>query len=76
VRKASKILAGKLEGKRPQGRTSHRWESNIKIDNVERGDVDWIRLVHDMGPGRTREHGNGIFDSKTRAKLLRSLSDC
>jgi hypothetical protein len=30
-------LVGKLEGKRPLGRPSHRWEGNIKIDRQEVG---------------------------------------
>jgi hypothetical protein len=31
------VLVGKPEGKRPQGRTSHRWEDNIKMDLQEIG---------------------------------------
>jgi hypothetical protein len=27
-----KFLVGKLEGKRPLGRTRYRWEYNIKMD--------------------------------------------
>jgi hypothetical protein len=27
-----KILARKLEGKRPLGRPGHRWEDNIRMD--------------------------------------------
>ena len=27
-----RVLLGKPEGKRPLGRTRHRWENNIKID--------------------------------------------
>jgi hypothetical protein len=31
-RNAYRILAGKLEGKRPLGRPRRRWVDNIKID--------------------------------------------
>jgi len=34
-RHACKILVGKPEGKRPLGRSSHRWEGNIKVDLQE-----------------------------------------
>jgi len=35
---------GKPEGKRPFGRTRHRWENNIKMDlqEVGCGGMDWI----------------------------------
>jgi hypothetical protein len=29
---AYRVLVGKLEGKRPLGRPSHRWLDNIKMD--------------------------------------------
>jgi hypothetical protein len=32
-----KILVGKSEGKRPQGRRKYRWEDNIKVDLRETG---------------------------------------
>jgi hypothetical protein len=40
---------GKPEGKRPVGRTSHRWVDNIKINLREKGwdGLDWIDLVQD-----------------------------
>ena len=40
-----RVLVGKLEGKRPLGRTRRRWKDNIKMDlqEVRRGDVDWNR---------------------------------
>ena len=34
------MLVGKLEGKRPLGRLSRRWEDNIKMDLQEVGLVD------------------------------------
>jgi hypothetical protein len=46
VRGAYNILVGKPEGRRPLGKSMHRWEDNIKIDfrEVGFGDVDWIHL--------------------------------
>jgi hypothetical protein len=40
---------GKPEGRKPLGRTRHRWEDNIKIDSlkVEWGSMDWIDLAQD-----------------------------
>ena len=37
-------LVGKPEGKRPLGRSRHRWEDNIKMDlqEVECGGMDWM----------------------------------
>jgi hypothetical protein len=32
-----RVLVWKLEGKRPLGRTKHRWEDNIKMDLQELG---------------------------------------
>jgi hypothetical protein len=32
-----RLLAGKLEGKRPLGRQRHRWMDNIRMDLVEIG---------------------------------------
>ena len=44
-----RILVGKSEGKRPLGRSRHRWEDNIKMDLQEVGyrDVNWIELAQD-----------------------------
>ena len=40
---------GKPEGKKPLGRTRHRWEDNIKMDlqEVGRGCEDWMELAED-----------------------------
>jgi len=45
----TKILKGKLEGRRPQGRPRHRWVDNIRMDlqEVGCGYVDWIGLAQD-----------------------------
>ena len=44
-----RVLVGKPEGKRPLGRSRHRWEDNIKMDLQEVGGVceDWMELVQD-----------------------------
>jgi hypothetical protein len=49
------ILVGKPEGKRPIGRTRHRWEvnSNMNLREIICGDVDWIYLPQDMDQWRT-----------------------
>jgi hypothetical protein len=49
MRNVYKILVGKPEGKRPLGRTGHRWEDNITMDLREKvlEDLDWIHLAQD-----------------------------
>ena len=44
-----RVVMGKFEGKRPIGRSRHRWEDNIKMDLQEVGcrDMDWIDLAQD-----------------------------
>jgi len=44
-----RVLVGKPEGKRPLGRTRHRWEDNIKMNlqEVGCGGMDWIYLAQD-----------------------------
>jgi hypothetical protein len=37
MRNKYKISVGKPEGKRPLGRSRHRWEDNIKMDLKEIG---------------------------------------
>jgi len=51
-RNAYKVFLGKLEGKRPLARLTHRWEDNINLkliytDLREIGgeSMDWIYLV-------------------------------
>jgi hypothetical protein len=48
-RGAYRALVGKLEGRRPLGRPTRRWEDNIKIDlrEVGWGGMDWINLAQD-----------------------------
>ena len=42
-----RVLAEKLEGKRPLGRPRHRWKDNIKIDVLEVGcgGINWIDVA-------------------------------
>jgi hypothetical protein len=44
-----RVLVGKPEGKRPQGRPSRRWEDNIKVNlqEVGCGGMDLIELSPD-----------------------------
>jgi hypothetical protein len=48
-RSACRILVGMPEGKRPLGRTRHRWVDNIKMDHREIGwdNMDWIDVAQD-----------------------------
>ena len=43
-RRTYKDLVGKPQGKRPLGRTRHRWEDNIKINLQEMGWGAWTGL--------------------------------
>jgi hypothetical protein len=51
---AYRILVGKPEGKRPQGRPRRRWEDNIKMDlrEIGWGVMDWIDLAQDRDQWR------------------------
>jgi hypothetical protein len=42
-----RVLVRKPEGRRPLGRSRHRWEDNIRIDlrEVGCGCVDWMELA-------------------------------
>jgi hypothetical protein len=55
-RNAYRSLMGKPEGKRPLGRTTSRWEDNIKVALKERLDgVVWTGLIW-LGMGTSGEH--------------------
>ena len=51
-----RVLVGKPEGKRPLGRSRHRWEDNIKMDLQQAGCgvVEWIDLAQDRDRWRAR----------------------
>jgi hypothetical protein len=53
-RNAYRIWVGKPEGKRPLGRSRHRWVNNIKMDlrHIEWGGMEWVDLVQDRGKWR------------------------
>jgi hypothetical protein len=55
-RNVYRLLVGKPEGKRPQGRPRHRWMDNIKMHVLEIGlsVVDWIGLAQDRYRWRAR----------------------
>ena len=50
-----RVLVGKPEGKRPQGRPRRRWMNNIGMDlqEVGCGHIDWIGLAQDKDSWRT-----------------------
>ena len=50
-----RVLVGKPEGKRPLGRSRHRWVDNIRMDlqEVGCGYMDWIVLAQDRDSWRT-----------------------
>jgi hypothetical protein len=51
---AYRILVGKPKGKRPLGRSRHRWVDNIKIDlrEIVWDRVDWTNLAEDRDQWR------------------------
>ena len=53
-RSVYRVLAGKLEGKRPLGRPRSRWEDNVKMDlqEVGCGGMDWIEVAQDRNRWR------------------------
>ena len=54
MRGVYRVLAEIPQGKRPFGRTRHRWEDNIKmhLQEVGWGCMDWIDLTQNWGRGR------------------------
>jgi hypothetical protein len=64
---------GKLEGKRPLGSPTRRWEDNIKMDlrEIGWGDMDWIDLAQDRDQWRALgEHGYEFLGSVKCWKIL------
>jgi hypothetical protein len=59
-RNTYRILVGKPEGKRPQGRPRRRWENNIRMDlrDIGWGGMEWIDLAQDRAMEGSCEHGN------------------
>ena len=50
-----RVLVGKVEGKRPFGRPSCKWEDNnrVVLQEVGGGGMDWIELAQDRERWRT-----------------------
>jgi hypothetical protein len=48
-RNAYRILVGKPKGKRPLGRSRHRWMDNVKMDirGIGWDGMDWIDVAQD-----------------------------
>ena len=57
-----RVLVGKLEGKKPLGRTRHRWEDNIEMDlqEVRCGGMNWFKLA--QGKDRWQELVNEVMN--------------
>jgi hypothetical protein len=53
------ILTGKLAGKRPLGRTMHRWQDHIRTDLKEIGIIttNWVDSVQDRDYCRALVNG-------------------
>jgi hypothetical protein len=53
-RNAYRKLVGKLEGKRPLGRSRRKWVDNIKMDlrGIKWDGMDWIDLAQDRDQWR------------------------
>jgi hypothetical protein len=53
-RNAYRMLVGKPDGKRPLGKTKHRWVGNIKrnLRKIRWDGVDWIDIAQDRGQRR------------------------
>jgi hypothetical protein len=53
-RNVYRVLVGRPEEKRPLGRSTRRWEDNIKMDLRETGndEANWIRLAQDKAQWR------------------------
>jgi hypothetical protein len=49
TRSVYRVLVGKPDGKRPLGKSRHRWEDDMKVDlqEVGLGGIDWTDLAQD-----------------------------
>jgi hypothetical protein len=74
-RNAYRILVGNPEGKRPLGRSSHRWVDTIKMDLREIGWAggDWINMAQDRDQWRALVNGNELSGSIKRCEVLEWL---
>jgi hypothetical protein len=85
-----RVLMGEPEGKRPLGRSRHKWEDNFKADLQEVGwGIDWIELAQDrdswqalvnavMNHGVPQNAGNFLISCKpvsfSRRTVLHGVS--
>jgi hypothetical protein len=71
-RNVYRLLVGKPEGKRPQGRPRRRWIDNIKMDVLEIGlsVVDWIGLAQD------RHRWRALVNSVINLRVPRNAGNC
>jgi hypothetical protein len=71
------VLVGKSEGKRPPGRSKHKWEDNITMDLQEEGGETWSGLIW-LRIGTRGGHfcGNEHTDSITLEEFLDWLKTC
>jgi len=76
MRDVYRVLVWKPEGKRPLGRSRHRWEDKIKIDlqEVGCGGVDWLELAQDRG--RWRALVNAVMNFRVPYSVGNFLTSC
>jgi len=70
-----RVLVGKPEGKRPLGKSRHRWE-DIKMDLQEVGceSMDWIELAQDRD--RWRALVNAVMNLRVPYNAGNFLTSC
>ena len=61
-----RVLVGKLEGKKPLGRSRCRWEDNIKmnLNEIRLEGVDWINVGQDRDTWQVNKLKNFRVPSK------------
>jgi hypothetical protein len=75
-RNAYRILVGNPEGKRPLGRSRHRWKDNIRMDLREIGwcGMDWIDLAQDRDQWRAVV--NTVMNLRVAYNFGKFLNSC
>jgi hypothetical protein len=67
-----KLLAAKLEGKRPLGRTRRRWICNIKTDPRE---IVWGALSY-IGLSQERDKWRAVVNAVMKLQVYKILGNC